>query len=106
MGNVQTCLSLSNACHLAEHLQCTAAVCQVLTWTFLGRSCLDDRILSRGEARALQEEHSGEHDLIESVSDSDWAGHYDRVSSSCGRVFLNGNAVFCFIRQQGAISLS
>ena len=95
-----------HACHLAKYLQCTADVCQVLKWTFPGRSCLADRVLSRGEARALQEENGGERDLIESVSDSDWAGHHDRVSSSCGHVFLNGNPVFCFVRKQGSISLS
>ena len=44
--------------------------------------------------------------MIESVSDSDWAGHFDRVSSSCGHVYVNGNAVYCFVRKQGAISLS
>ena len=75
MQNVQTRL------FVAEYPQCTADVCQVLKWTFSGRSCLDDRVLSRGKARALQEENSGERDLIESVSDSDWAGHHDRVSS-------------------------
>ena len=94
------------ACHLAEYLLCTADVCQVLRWTFPGRSCLDDRVLSKGEAIALQKEHRDEHDLLESVSDSDWAGHHDRVSSSWGHIFFNGNPVFCFVRKQGAISLS
>ena len=94
------------ACHLAEYLLCTTDVCQVLRWTFPGRSCLDDRVLSKGEAIALQKEHRDEHDLLESVSDSDWAGHHDRVSSSCGHIFFNGNPVFCFVRKQGAISLS
>ena len=95
-----------HACHLAEYLQCASDVCQVLKWTFPSRSCLDDRVLSREEAKFLQAKYKGERDLIESVSDSDWAGRYDRVSSSCGHVFLNGNAVFCLVRKQGETSLS
>ena len=49
-----------------------------------GRSCLDDRVLSRSEAIALQQQHKGEADLIESVSDSDWAG----TLTGCPRVVV------------------
>ena len=95
-----------HACHLAEYLQCASESCQVVKWSYPGRSCLDDRALSREEAIALQKEHMGDHDLMEAVSDSDWAGHYDRISSSCGHIFLNGNMVHGFVRKQGAVSLS
>ena len=78
----------------------------MVKWSYPGRSCLDDRALSREEAIALQKQRMGDHDLMEAVSDSDWAGHYDRISSSCGRIFLNGNMVHGFARKQGAVSLS
>ena len=96
-----------HAVHLAEYLMNTKDAFQVFRWTYPGRSCLDDRVLSRSEAIALQEQHKGDPDLIEAVSDSDWAGHFDRVNSStCGHVYVNGGAVHCFVRKQGAISLS
>ena len=44
----------------------------MVKWSYPGRSCLDDRALSREEAIALQKEHMGDHDLMEAVSDSDW----------------------------------
>ena len=95
-----------HAIHLAEYLHCTRDVCQVLRWSYPGKSCLDERILSRSEAAQLQKEHLDRPDLMEAVSDSDWAGHYDRVSCTCGHIFLNGNVVYCFVRKQGAIALS
>ena len=77
-----------------------------LAWTYPGRSSLDERKLSREEATRLRLEKSGEPDLVEGMSDSDWAGHWTRVSSTCGHVYVNGNARFCFVRKQGSISLS
>ncbi|CAE7792845.1 GIP [Symbiodinium sp. CCMP2592] len=68
-----------HAIHLAEYMMSTKDACQVFRWTYPGRSCLDDRVLSRSEARVLQEQHKGDADLVESVSDSDWAGHFDRA---------------------------
>ena len=95
-----------HAIHLAEYLHCTRDVCQVLRWSYPGRSCLDERILSRSEAMQLQKENLDRPDLIEAISDSDWAGHHDRVSCTCGHVHLNGNLVYAFVRKQGAIALS
>ncbi|CAE7728433.1 GIP [Symbiodinium sp. CCMP2592] len=68
-----------HAVHLAEYMMSTKDACQVFRWMYPGRSCLDDRVLSRSGASVLQEQHKGDADLIESVSDSDWAGHFDRA---------------------------
>ena len=95
-----------HACHLAEYLQCTKDVNLTMKWSYPGRSALDERKLMRDEAQALQLEKAGEPDLLESFSDSDWAGHWDRISSTCGHLYFNGNVTFCFVRKQGCISLS
>ena len=95
-----------HACHLAEYLQCTKDVNLTMKWSYPGRSALDERKLMRYEAQALQLEKAGEPDLLESFSDSDWAGHWDRISSTCGHLYFNGNVTFCFVRKQGCISLS
>ena len=77
-----------HACHLAEYLQCTKDVNLTMKWSY------------------LPVENIGEPDLLESFSDSDWAGHWDRISSTCGHLYFNGNVTFCFVRKQGCISLS
>ena len=65
----------THACHLAEYLQCTKDVNLTMKRLYPGESALDERKLRRDEARALQLEKVGEPDLLESFSDSDWAGH-------------------------------
>ena len=39
-----------HAIHLAEYMMNTRDACQVFLWTYPGRSCLDDRVLSRSQA--------------------------------------------------------
>ena len=95
-----------HACHLAEYLQCTKDVNLTMKWSYPFRSALDERKLTRDEAQALQLEKVGEPDLLESFSDSDWAGHWDKISSTCGHLYFNGNVTFCFVRMQGCVSLS
>ena len=42
-----------HAIHLAEYMMNTRDACQVFRWTYPGRSCLDDRVLSRSETMVL-----------------------------------------------------
>ena len=42
-----------HAIHLAEYMVNTRDACQVFRWTYPGRSCLDDRVLSRSETMVL-----------------------------------------------------
>ena len=48
-----------------------------------------------------------EHHLLEVFSDSDWAGRKDtRRSTSSGTIFLDGQCIYSFSRNQKSVSLS
>ncbi|CAE7362239.1 unnamed protein product [Symbiodinium sp. CCMP2456] len=91
---------------LGEYLWHTRHYELTLKWTFPGRSMLDERQMSAAEVAQKQVESANEPMLIEVLTDSDWAGAADRISTSSCHVFVNGNLAYSFVRKQGCISLS
>ena len=67
---------------------------------------LDERQLSAAEVAQKQVASANEPVLIEVLTDSDWAGAADRISTSSCHVFVNGNLAYAFVRKQGCVSLS
>ena len=91
---------------LGEYLWHTRHYELTLRWTFPGRSMLDERQLSAAEVAQKQVASANEPVLIEVLTDSDWAGAADRISTSSCHVFVNGNLAYAFVRKQGCVSLS
>ena len=91
---------------LAEYLWHTRHYELTLKWTYPGRSMLDERLLSAAEVTQKQHDMFNEPMLVEVLTDSDWAGAADRISTSSCHVFVNGNLACAFVRKQGCISLS
>ena len=91
---------------LADYLWHTKHYKLLLRWTFPGRSVLDERTLTAAEIAQKQVSNKSVPMLIECLTDSDWAGAADRISTSSCHIFCNGNLAYAFVRKQGCISLS